>query len=151
MCSHYLGCLDISICVLICGFQGTLHNQSKTALKARFHKTVLNWLVCVPARDRAAWLRGVVSTLLTDFLSVIWNLKFSSNLISQITFFFFWSWRPPALPHRLQCSTIGRLGLNHRVRDGYGCFPRAHRHQQQVICFWQLDNSTIDNNPYFVP
>ena len=31
--------------------------------------------------------------------------------------------QPPALPHRLQCSTIGRLGLNHRVRDGYGCFP----------------------------
>ena len=32
-------------------------------------------------------------------------------------------WRPPALPHRLQCSTIGRLGLNHRVRDGNGCVP----------------------------
>ena len=26
-------------------------------------------------------------------------------------------WRPPALPHRLQCSTIGRLRLNRRVRD----------------------------------
>ena len=34
-----------------------------------------------------------------------------------------WSRQPPALPHRLQCSTIGRLGLNRRVRDGYGCFP----------------------------
>ena len=33
------------------------------------------------------------------------------------------SWRPPALPHRLQCSTIGRSGLNHRVRDGNGCDP----------------------------
>ena len=32
-------------------------------------------------------------------------------------------WQPPALPHRYQCSTIGRLSLNHRVRDGYGCFP----------------------------
>ena len=31
--------------------------------------------------------------------------------------------QPPALPHRLQCSTIGRLGLNHRVRDGNGCVP----------------------------
>ena len=31
--------------------------------------------------------------------------------------------RPPALPHRLQCSTIGRLRLNRRVRDGNGCFP----------------------------
>ena len=26
-------------------------------------------------------------------------------------------------PHRLQCSTIGRLGLNLRVRDENGCFP----------------------------
>ena len=34
-----------------------------------------------------------------------------------------WSRQPPALPHRLQCSTIGRLRLNRRVRDGYGCFP----------------------------
>ena len=33
------------------------------------------------------------------------------------------NWQPPALPHRLQCSTIGRLSLNHRVRDGNGCLP----------------------------
>ena len=31
--------------------------------------------------------------------------------------------QPPALPHRLQCSTIGRLSLNRRVRDENGCFP----------------------------
>ena len=31
--------------------------------------------------------------------------------------------QPPALPCRLQHSTIGRLGLNHRVRDGNGCVP----------------------------
>ena len=39
-------------------------------------------------------------------------------------------WHPPAFPRRLQRSIIGRPGLNHRVRDGYGCFPRAHRHQK---------------------
>ena len=39
-------------------------------------------------------------------------------------------WRPPTLPHRLQCSTIGRSGLNHRVRDGNGCYPWTHRHQK---------------------
>ena len=51
-------------------------------------------------------------------------------------------WRPPALPHRLQCSTIGRLRLNRRVRDGNGCFPQAHRYQKccYSIC---LDNSTV--------
>ena len=32
-------------------------------------------------------------------------------------------WQPPTLPCRLQQSTIGRLGLNHRVRDGNGCVP----------------------------
>ena len=47
---------------------------------------------------------------------------------------FFLIWRPPALPHRLQCSTIGRSGLNHRVRDGNGCVPWPHRHQK----YWVL-------------
>ena len=32
-------------------------------------------------------------------------------------------WQPPTLPCRLQQSTIGRLSLNHRVRDGNECFP----------------------------
>ena len=32
-------------------------------------------------------------------------------------------WHPPALPCRLQHSTIGRSGLNRRVRDGNGCVP----------------------------
>ena len=41
--------------------------------------------------------------------------------------------RPPALPHRLQCSTIGRLRLNRRVRDGNGCFPQAHRHRKHSL------------------
>ena len=43
--------------------------------------------------------------------------------------------QPPALPCRLQHSTIGLLGLNHRVRDGYGCFPQAHRHRKIVTNF----------------
>ena len=43
--------------------------------------------------------------------------------------FFLLFWQPPALPHRLQCSTIGRLSLNSRVRDGYACLPKPYRHQ----------------------
>ena len=38
--------------------------------------------------------------------------------------------QPPALPCRLQHSTIGRLGLNLRVRDGDGCSPQAYRHRK---------------------
>ena len=49
--------------------------------------------------------------------------------------------QPPALPRRLQRSTIGRPGLNRRVRDGYGCFPRAHRHRQLAVA-WQLHSKT---------
>ena len=54
-------------------------------------------------------------------------------------------WRPPALPHRLQCSTIGRLGLNRRVRDGNGCVPQAHRRQKYryPIMSCHIDNSTV--------
>ena len=58
--------------------------------------------------------------------------------------------RPPALPHRLQCSTIGRSGLNRRVRDGNGCFPQAHRHRKYQL---SLDNSTVKHISifYFFP
>ena len=45
------------------------------------------------------------------------------QVLSQLSYTPMEIWHPPALPCRLQHSTIGRLGLNHRVRDGYGCFP----------------------------
>ena len=45
------------------------------------------------------------------------------QVLSQLSYTPTEIWHPPALPCRLQHSTIGRLGLNHRVRDGYGCFP----------------------------
>ena len=45
------------------------------------------------------------------------------QVLSQLSYTPMMTWHPPALPCRLQHSSIGRLGLNHRVRDGYGCFP----------------------------
>ena len=42
-------------------------------------------------------------------------------------------WHPPILPYRLQHSTVGRTGLNRRVRDGNGCGPCAHRHQTNLL------------------
>ena len=52
---------------------------------------------------------------------------------------------PPALPCRLQHSTIGRLRLNRRVRDGNGCVPQAHRRQKYryPIMSCHIDNSTV--------
>ena len=46
--------------------------------------------------------------------------------------------QPPALPYRLQYSTIGRLSLNRRVRDGNGCAPRTHRRRNLFLCFQSL-------------
>ena len=40
--------------------------------------------------------------------------------------------QPPTLPCRLQHSTIGRLGLNRRVRDGNGCDPQMYRHRKVI-------------------
>ena len=45
------------------------------------------------------------------------------QVLSQLSYTPIEIWHPPALPCRLQHSTIGRLGLNRRVRDGYGCLP----------------------------
>ena len=41
--------------------------------------------------------------------------------------------QPPTFPSRLQLSIIGRLSLNHRVRDVDGCFPWTHRHRKVLI------------------
>ena len=45
------------------------------------------------------------------------------QVLSQLSYTPKIMWQPPTLPCRLQQSTIGRLGLNRRVRDGNGCFP----------------------------
>ena len=46
-----------------------------------------------------------------------------SSILWRETFFSFTIWQPPTFPCRLQHSIIGRLRLNHRVRDENGCFP----------------------------
>ena len=49
------------------------------------------------------------------WLSPLFKKAFASS--------FFLIRQPPAFPCRLQHSIIGRLSLNHRVRDVDGCFP----------------------------
>ena len=70
-----------------------------------------------PQHCPAGWV-GVDELWLTG--ARIYILNFSGGSASVFSFLI---WRPPTLPHRLQCSTIGRSGLNRRVRDGYGCSP----------------------------
>ncbi len=45
------------------------------------------------------------------------------QVLSQLSYTPILIRQPPALPYRLQYSTIGRLSLNHRVRDENGCIP----------------------------
>ena len=61
-----------------------------------------------------------------------------SEFMERLLNSFFIIRQPPALPCRLQHSTIGLLGLNHRVRDGYGCFPQAHRHRNLLLSTFRL-------------
>ena len=58
-------------------------------------------------------------------------------------------WHPPALPCRLQHSTIGRLGLNRRVRDGNGCVPQPHRHQNSSEPFFKSESFLIGSPKSF--
>ena len=59
--------------------------------------------------------------------------------------------QPPAFPCRLQHSIIGRFSLNRRVRDGYGCFPEAHRHRKSFVINFSFDNSTVKHNLLLLP
>ena len=63
--------------------------------------------------------------------------------VDTVNIFLFW--RPPALPCRLQHSTIGRAGLNRRVRDGNGCVPCTYRRSPSHLLITQQR----DTFPYF--
>ena len=52
------------------------------------------------------------------------------QVLSQLSYAPVVIWQPPTFPYRYQYSIIGRLSLNHRVRDENGCVPQAHNHQK---------------------
>ena len=58
--------------------------------------------------------------------------------------------QPPTFPHSRPCSILGRIGLNHRVRDGNGCFPYPHRHRNFSSSSLAM-MTRQRNNPYFLP
>ena len=62
------------------------------------------------------------------FPSAHWDMSVLYETLPGL--FLLVTWHPPALPYRLQHSTIGRSGLNRRVRDGNGCVPCAHRRRK---------------------
>ena len=68
------------------------------------------------------------------------------QVLSQLSYTPISIWQPPAFPCRLQHSIIGRLGLNHRVRDGNGCVPQAHRHRKSFS--YQERNTEKESSSY---
>ena len=147
--------LDIYIFSLIfsvCSFQGTLLTDCLSVIRIQnFFWTLitgkpsvnstalLNGLAltdCSPSlpvfmpKDFARSFRALVGWYFRILGEVLSSLRFLKFPYPKLCLFSFLIWRPPTLPHRLQCSTIGRSGLNHRVRDGNGCYPWTHRHQK---------------------
>ena len=64
--------------------------------------------------------------------SVIRNQNFRFDLSSLMKVKIINAWHPPILPCSHPHSTVGRKGLNRRVRDGNGCYPFTHRHQANI-------------------
>ena len=111
----------------------TIHVFSYSVVKVLYYGPL--------SRPAGAWLRLFfqfpVEAAISDqkapvLLSGFWSKSLlgrykKENLYKKV-------WHPPILPYRLQHSTVGRTGLNRRVRDGNGCCPCAHRHQTNLHC-----------------
>ena len=139
----------LSFLFLICNFQGTwwcITLSSFTSIQlTEVYQSLETWKLTFNSLITGKTSYHISSSLLMRLapisccssLACIYmnlpNICSGSASCSSI----FIAWRPPTLPHRLQWSTIGRLSLNHRVRDGNGCYPQAHRHQNSLLSFWQ--------------
>ena len=97
----------------------------------------------VPARDWAALLRSTLYVLFCRHTFTLMGLsglepptsRLSGVRSNQLSYKPVLIWQPPTFPHRFQCSIIGRISLNHRVRDENGCVPYAHHHQKCLFNF----------------
>ena len=98
-------------------------NMVHSSFEERTYLMSFSWFI------RYVSVFGFQGSKMTNFLSVIKSRKCFQPLITgktgiYVLFLFLRRIRqPPALPYRLQHSTIGRLSLNHRVRDENGCVP----------------------------
>ena len=131
----FLGCLDLDISIYlsiysICGFQGTFVTDVLSVsgdgeirtLDPLLARQVLSQLSYAPILAALPQPSVLPPPMGLSGLEPPTS-RLSGVRSNQLSYKPFLIWQPPALPHRLQCSTIGRLGLNRRVRDGYGCFP----------------------------
>ena len=127
----------------MCSFQGTGDNSRFSHLWIRTHSVLITDILRIFFLEKKH-RRSQINLHRRFFFSTKAALKLSNGdkeirtpdpllarqVLSQLSYTPMGIWQPPALPYRLQYSTIGRLGLNHRVRDENGCVPQAHRHQK---------------------
>ena len=138
----------LSLIFSVCSFQGThfdffkkssgeYESRTRDLLLARQVLSQLSYtpIGCGPPRlyglsllfDSVLSNQSAKPFLLSDLLGLSGleppTSRLSGVRSNQLSYKPILIWRPPTLPHRLQCSTIGRSGLNHRVRDGNGCYP----------------------------
>ena len=121
----------------ICGFQGTYLTESLSVIskfdssnplitgKNQLYGTALPCWSRLTHRHHRCLFHQVLTTN-----SSIQMCLFYFKTLLRVNFLFNRIRHPPAFPCRLQHSIIGRSGLNHRVRDGNGCVPWAHRHRK---------------------
>ena len=92
----------------------------------------LSGLLCSSKLEKAS---QPIQRLLSELLSGDGEIRtldplLARQVLSQLSYAPVVIWQPPTFPYRYQYSIIGRLSLNHRVRDENGCFPKTHRHQK---------------------
>ena len=157
---------------LICNFQGTCRPVSTNFPPVSGDNEIRtrDLLLARQALSQLSYTPRYFTILLTFCLTMGLNgLEPSTSRLSgvrsnQLSYKPIQIWQPPTLPYRLQYSTIGRSGLNLRVRDVYGCDPWPHRHQKHwalgeflfekpspntvVLFSWQLNSKTIPTSSF---
>ena len=127
----------IGYVLLAAAFRSLSRPSSALSAKA---STLRSFVLDPPPPSVAAWVSGnsvlpayplEVAENTLDVLSSVCGCQGAVYLKSQASFFPFPEgspreyftrrvWQPPALPCRYQHSTIGRTGLDRRVRNGNG-------------------------------
>ena len=97
----------------------------------------LSGLLCSSKLEKAS---QPIQRLLSELLSGDGEIRtldplLARQVLSQLSYAPVVIWQPPTFPYRYQYSIIGRLSLNHRVRDENGCFPKTHRHQKYAVIY----------------
>ena len=120
-------CLHALACAFLCGY-GSLTAPAGAAGLIRIHLGCLDILISLECFVLYAVFKGRSGDGEIRTLDPL----LARQVLSQLSYTPIKFRRPPALPYRRQHSTIGRLRLNCRVRDGNECVPQTYRHRKLI-------------------